>query len=350
VDLTDFFNDWVFQPGWADYALDSMTIQPLANGQFDVRVFIRQGLRAANHFHHNTPLQVDFRKPDGSFETKQLVVAGEKGIGAFQLSYAPIYCAVNRSHSLNLGQVTYEKAIKTPGTYGAQNTLLSLNVKNVPANDSAWVWVAHHWSAPEKTPALPSTVRISQRHYWTVEGNWPSGYVANGIFRFDNGIQNAELDADVAPSGVHEDSLLLLYRPGAGHEWIRFPRVKLFTVGSAVDGFGLLRADTMWAGEYAIASGFMDFSVSASEPVSTLIELQVSPNPVQDQLLVQWDPSLETVQWIELVDLQGKLIRSESNPKGKTQWSLSNLPSGTYLVRLLAADQSLLGINKVLKL
>lgn len=349
VNLTDFFNDWVFQPGWADYALDSMTIQPLANGQYDVRVHVRQGLRAATHFHHNTPLDVDFRKPDGTFETKQLLVAGEKGIGSFQLNYAPIYCAVNRNHSLNLGQVTYEKAITAPGTFGAPNTLLSINVKNVPANDSAWVWVAHHWSAPDQTPALPSTVRISGRHYWTVEGNWPAGYVANGIFRFDNGIQNAELDADVAPSGVHEDSLLLLYRPGAGHEWVRFPRVKLFTVGSSVDGFGLLRADTMLAGEYAIASGYMDISVASSEPISKVLELQVSPNPVQDQLLVQWETVGMPESVLELVDLNGKLIQREIHPTGNVRWSMNNLPSGTYLVRLLAADQTLLGANKVVK-
>jgi len=98
-----------------------------------------------------------------------------------------------------------------------------------------------------------------------------------------------------------------------------------------------------------IASGYMDLTVASSEPASNLLDLQVSPNPVQDQLLVQWDASSMPESVLELVDLNGKLIQGEVRPTGKVQWSMNNLPSGTYLIRLLAADQTLLGANKVIK-
>ena len=59
------------------------------------------------------------------------------------------------------------------------------------------------------------------------------------------------------------------------------------------------------------------------------------PNPVDDQLRMEFSPDA-TPSVVELYDIQGRLVRSQG--KGFEGISMSNLPSGTYTLRIVMDD------------
>jgi hypothetical protein len=59
------------------------------------------------------------------------------------------------------------------------------------------------------------------------------------------------------------------------------------------------------------------------------------PNPAQDQLRLQYSPDVQPKQ-IELYDLQGRLVRTQS--KAFESIDMSQLPAGTYTLRVTLED------------
>ena len=59
------------------------------------------------------------------------------------------------------------------------------------------------------------------------------------------------------------------------------------------------------------------------------------PNPVKAQLLMQFSPDVQPAQ-IELYDLQGRLVRTQS--KAFENIDMSQLPAGTYTLRVTMED------------
>ena len=59
------------------------------------------------------------------------------------------------------------------------------------------------------------------------------------------------------------------------------------------------------------------------------------PNPTQNELYLQYSPDVKPKQ-IELYDLQGRLVRSQS--KGLESLNMAGLPAGTYTMRVMLED------------
>lgn len=61
------------------------------------------------------------------------------------------------------------------------------------------------------------------------------------------------------------------------------------------------------------------------------------PNPVVDQLHLEFSPDVQP-RTVELYDIQGRLVRSQG--KGFESIRMSNLPSGTYTLRIVMEDET----------
>jgi hypothetical protein len=63
----------------------------------------------------------------------------------------------------------------------------------------------------------------------------------------------------------------------------------------------------------------------------------LSPNPASGTVTVAWPKTLETVRCVELVDMAGQIMLTQSVPLPDTRSIMldtSPLPSGVYLIRL----------------
>ncbi|MDP2161824.1 MAG: T9SS type A sorting domain-containing protein, partial [Flavobacterium sp.] len=68
------------------------------------------------------------------------------------------------------------------------------------------------------------------------------------------------------------------------------------------------------------------------------------PNPVQDVLTLNYS---QTIREVTVFNMLGQHVITKQNNDVQAQVSLSNLPNGTYLVRVVSEDES--HIVKVIK-
>ena len=65
MDLTEFFDDWILQPGWAAFEVDSFSTAP-QGGEHLVTVHVEQKLRGADHPYSGVPITFTCTADDGS--------------------------------------------------------------------------------------------------------------------------------------------------------------------------------------------------------------------------------------------------------------------------------------------
>ncbi len=87
--------------------------------------------------------------------------------------------------------------------------------------------------------------------------------------------------------------------------------------------------------EDAIANGLL---TSSRDLVETVSDLQIAPNPVQDQLVMSFQSQRAQDLQLEITDLQGRTVLSEkigleTGPNQITQ-DVSDLPAGSFMVAL----------------
>ena len=80
------------------------------------------------------------------------------------------------------------------------------------------------------------------------------------------------------------------------------------------------------------------FSVGLEE--SAIDAMRVYPNPASDQLVVMLDS--EAAQRIELLDATGRLVQAQRPATAQATLDVQALPAGTYVLRALLRDGSLL--------
>ena len=97
--------------------------------------------------------------------------------------------------------------------------------------------------------------------------------------------------------------------------------------------------------ELFVLKFFADGSLSVSEKESFVRPYAYYPNPVKAQLLMQFSPDVQPKQ-IELYDLQGRLVRTQS--KAFESIDMGQLPAGTYTLRVTLEDGKVFS-DKVVK-
>ncbi|MBL7774915.1 MAG: hypothetical protein JNK89_02885, partial [Saprospiraceae bacterium] len=282
-DLGPFFADWVFQPGFAHFSIDSTQVffSPV-DAPTRIRIFTKQKLRGAGHFYQKVPLEFTVVDPLGNRQYRQTLVSGETDTVEITVPFwfFPAKVWVNTRQQLTLARADWEGTIKTTGMLNAAPAKMTLNLKTLP-QDTALVRIEHHYAMPDTAGAAnPQGFRLSNR-YWTVDALQP--FEAEATLVYDGKGMLDQLDAELfAQTSPREDSILLAYRPGPGHSWQEHPNYTKNTVGSAQDRFGILRPAQLPPGQYAIAKGVGTVAVGQAETV--LPDISVSPNPVRRQL------------------------------------------------------------------
>jgi aminopeptidase N len=246
IDLGSFFDAWVFSPGFPHFSVDSVVTIKSDSG-FDVTVFVRQKLRGTTHYAIANHLELTFM--DGKWQkiTDTIVFSGISGSKTFHLPFAPEAVMADMAEKISDATTDENKIIKNKGEYEFRQTFCKLRVEKVA--DSALVRVTHNWVAPDGLIDLQPGLHISDSRYWTVEGIFPPGFMAQGIFAYNTAI-NLDKSLITNPG----DSLVILYRPRAGKPWkgTGFTRQGSYTEGT-------ITIDNLQKGEYTLAVWDSDY-------------------------------------------------------------------------------------------
>ncbi|MEM1319472.1 MAG: M1 family aminopeptidase [Bacteroidota bacterium] len=344
VDMTSFFDDWIYSPGWAGHEIDSIQVEPVG-GEFEVTVFFEQKLRNAPNFHTNVPLEVTFVDENWNTEVKRLMADGQLSSATTTLPFAPSLYYLNAEHTLNLSQWNAQMKVTEEGFVGFPYTDFGMTVNTLTPGDSAWVSVEHFWVGADEIQDPDLDVRISQNHYWRINGILPADFEANASLVW-NGIASPNLDADLV--GVTEDSIILVYRPDPSEEWIEYPHYTKFNPIS-VDQSGVFRLSQVLMGDYAFANG--EFPLVSTDDGLLIDDMAIYPNPATDQLFISGTLEQPNELTFRLYDLQGRMMHASPAAPYQQHFqhhiNLHRFESGVYLLEVSSPDGQLIKTRKI---
>ena len=340
--LNDFFNDWVFQPGWPHFAIDSM--QSVPNGpDYDVTLYVHQKLFGAPNYYTNVPFDFAFYKNDRTYTSQRLFVSGEFDTLSVTLPYNPVLAVIDPKNLISDAETDEEKTFSVTGLQNFTAARCSVTVQNCP--DTAWMRIEHHYVAPDPIQNNVNNYRISDQRYWKLTGIWPQGFVATGKFTYDgrtNGTSGGGYWLDDHLTITNGDSIILLYREDPAHDWREWPHyAKTVSGPAATSKFGYVVADSIQPGEYTFATGVSTVLISVGEEPFISNVLEVFPNPSSDFVTLQVPESVTGEFSVRVMDMEGRIVVDDQYSSHRLQLSTMEWPSGLYIAEIRQRDNIL---------
>ena len=343
-DATDFFDDWISNPGFAAYYIDSF-ISNSNGGSFDVDIYVHQKLKGTSHFHSNTPITITFMDQNWNEYSEQIICSGEYSNHTVTVPFDPSFVYLNGDDKVSIAVTGDNQIINGVGIKDLSYSLIRYNTSGV--SDSALVRTEHYWVAPDgfKTSENDWEFSISEERFWHVDGIWPSDFQAGMRVFLDGRTIGANLDnLLVAESGFTEDSVRLLHRENAASNWKAVNDFNINTIGSAFNGHCFIEIDTLKKGDYALG---WKYGITGLNESNRPITMEVFPNPVTDWLNINIEHAQFGRLTIKMFDLNGKLIYNE--PFSGNYIDVKEFAHGTYLISVSNKQGKVLTESKFVK-
>jgi hypothetical protein len=339
LSLTDFFNDWVFNPGWPHFSVDSFAVTP--NGpNYNVTVYVKQKITGAPAFFNNVPLEVTFKDSLWHSIVEDVVVSGQHSNFTFTIPFKPSYAGMNLADKISHA-VTYDsKVIKSTGGDFVINGggRIRLSVTNTTiTTDSAWIRIEHNYASPDgfKHPQL---YFLDPDRYWKIDGIIPASFRATGQLVYDarniTSSGNGNLDNDFLTNTHLEDSIVVLYRANAADDWHLETNI-VKTMGNLTDKYGVIQINNIRKGEFVLA--LKGFPNAVAEIHSQTVEAKVYPNPSADRFTVELNGIVTGKGDVTVYvhDMNGKLLFSEKVLADRFSIGSEVWKNGVYLMSVV---------------
>ncbi len=331
--ITSFFDDWIFAPGYAAYEIDSVKLVP-SGSEYEATVHIQQKLRAAPHFHTNTPIEITFMDNDWNHHTSTIMVSDEFTTVEVLVPFEPAIWFLNGNGKLNIAKLQNELVIDSPINRNLAHSEFRIRVNEIV--DSAYFRVEHYWVGPDEIGNNPDLAQISQNHFWRVDGIWPDVFDAQGSVNYR--ASAPELDADLTSNT--EDSLILIYRPYPGYPWTEYDNYVIINTLPG-DGQGTIAIGDLKKGDYAFANGTLDVVSTVDIFKEDLVDIY--PNPATEYLNLKGDLINEQIINYQIFDAKGASLRKD---QVDGDIDVSNLNTGIYFIQLIDENGKSLGAEQ----
>jgi aminopeptidase N len=333
VNLNRFFDDWVFTPGFPHFSIDSVIYQP--GGLDHYFVYTRQRSKGNAGHIYSMPVEITFS--DGVTDTTVTIVI-DSATNYFHIPLIGVFdfIALDRREKISDAITDFEKNITATGLNAFPETGVSLTVQTLGTNN--FVRIEHNWVKPDGFISQNPGVRISDYHYWKVDGTFDSTFISTAFFTFDGRTPAAASATlgyiDNTLITQTEDSLVLLYRKGTGYEWQFVTGTIINHQGSHTDKSGNIRIDTLRKGEYVF--GYLDHTVNSVMTYYGMkdFSLKVFPNPAEGICTIEFRLPPAEKGSLGIFDSVGKKIYTTSIFSHQTfiTWDCYTCAEGIYSV------------------
>lgn len=333
VDLTDYFSDWIEQPGWAAFEVDGFSASPNGGG-YAVSVQLQQKLRHADHFYNNVPVTITCAGANGQQHSELHALGGANPSVLLQSPFEPTIVWLNNDERISLAITAEQDTITATGTnqYNLANFRITANA--VP--DTAILRVEEYWVAADDVTDEPFAYVVSPDRYWRITGLVPAGCDFSGRITFDGrptaaGSYDVGLVQDFGGVAFHEDSLVLLYRSTPGLPWNRVTTATVNTQGSATDGAGRIDFTGLQLGEYTLA--WRKSAVGIAPTVAPQVSAwRVVHNAAHGLVVVESLADALPKGSISLVDAQGRTVKDTTVTGTRMELSVAGISPGAFQV------------------
>lgn len=345
--INDFFNDWVFNPGWTHFAVDSMTSVP--NGpNYDVTIYVQQKLLGAPNYYTNVPMEFAFYDNNLTYTSQRFFCSGQYDTFNITLPYNPYTVVIDPKNLISDAETDEEININTVGAHNFNAARCTLNVQNCP--DTAWMRIEHHWVAPDPIQNNVNNYNISDLRYWKLTGMWPAGFVASGRFNYDGRTTGTSgggfwLDNDLTvPNG---DSIILLYRANAADDWREWPHyTKTVTGPASTSKFGYVIADSLLPGEYTFANGVSTVLIGVNEQADPDPQVEIYPVPANHSLNISIPSTITGSVQVTATDISGRVVYTGTHNENFFTIETSSWAEGIYFIDV-ARNAEILHTEKI---
>ena len=335
VDLTAFFDDWVLQPGWAAFEVDSFVTAQQGGVQV-VTVHVEQKLRGAIHLFSDVPLTFTCTAADGSSWTTpdSLLVGGSQSSVSFNAPFVPVHVALNVDERISLAITSDTDTLSASGIRGFSNANLRLTWSGL--GPSLPIRLEQYWVSPDPVLADPWSITLATDRWWRIQADIPPSSDIDGRITFDArptpfGSLDPGLTQSQGTTAFHEDSLVLLHRADASMPWtVHAGATSVQPIGDPMDGYGFLDFTDLVQGDYAL--GWRHGTVAITEHDEIPV-LQAHPNPANELLTVDLTEWRATAM-LFLRDMTGRVILREPATSPRVRFNVAHLPAGTYMLEL----------------
>ncbi len=327
INLTDFFAGWIYTAGFPHFSIDSIIPEGSAN---NYRVYVKQKLHQKPAFVNSNKIEITFISNTWQKYSETISFSGQYGNQLVSLPFTPVTAFMDLYEKTSDASTDYYRIIKTAGTQNFPFSFFTLNVINI--TDSALFRVEHNWVSPDPLKnASPEIFRISTKHYWKIDGIFPSGFNAKGQFTYNRG--STGFDNALLPSTASTDSLVLLYRANTANDWQVVNFIK-----SGNTSAGNLSTDNLKAGEYTFGIGKP--GQSGIKEINSSGAMKVFPNPSNDFFTI--DYKIMSKGKLYILDANNKIIDSVNlaSNEDKIIWKPKHKANATYFFKIVCGNST----------
>lgn len=334
VDLTDFFDRWVFDIGFYDFVISDFHKVDIPGYTHEIK--IKQKLLKSNGFCKDAPVVLTFVDQDNNLSNQRVITTGEESTILLNLSFVPKAVFLNYPMALNLAQFSSLQNVKKTGNISFSFSNLSISASEV--KDSTLAFMENHLTAPD--PGTNSAIRVNDKHFWKFTIADPEKVSFTGKIEY-----NLTWDSDLLQNG--EDSIQLFYRPSGIEEWSLYPFYTKKT-GSLTDKKGSFLLTQFLPGEYT--TGNIDpTALSNNELLAS--SGRIYPNPAHSEVSFSvkgFNTPLNDSYTFTLTDMLGIKRYEKLVTDGESKIRLaSGLSPGIYLATVRDKGNKVLTIDKL---
>ncbi len=357
TDLSHFFNNWVFKPGFPHFAIDSFDVRSVNDSSYIASLFIRQRLYEAPEFYTQVPIEVQFFDFFMQRHTTTIMVDGACNEIEVEIPIYPVYAALDMEEKIPDATVDEYVMVKEAGTYIFSNSYMDIDVIDV--SDSSLIRVIHNMVMPDRFETEEEGVILSPNRYWTVEGMQKGTFNATGILYY-NGSRSSSggyLDNDLI--GTSENSLEVYYRSSSASDWQELS-TEIETGTSTSNKVGQIKVPRLNFGEYVLAykttsrtdtlktyqptncTQQLITSVELNAPVVTDdLVFDILPNPTNGLTRIQFEQVPPNSRLL-IYDAQGKLVKTIELLPTQPQFKIDtqDWTPGVYFLRAYVANEA----------
>lgn len=334
--LTGFFDNWVFTPGTPHYSIDSMQVIPISGNSYKTHLFVKQKHKGVDHTGVGNRFEVTFMALDGQTLTDTIHFDGKTGHSVKILPFEPVLALADFYDKTADATTDVDGILRGTG----ETTFTGINFKLFvdALTDTAFYRFTHHWVAPDSLRQPFSGLRLSPYRHWEMKGIFPQGTAMRGRFFYN---KSSTLDGSLIET--EQDSVVILYRPDAAHEWQSIPQTR-----EGLWNVGYIFVDDFQPGQYTLAVWDTQL-VNLLEPHAQLQAslLKVEPNPAREQMKIQCKKQITGM--ISVVDSSGKTVFGQQL-QNQTSSNINThaWAKGWYVILLHDQNNKVIGHTKVL--